>query len=373
MSAKGEVEGGGTSGPSNVPTSTAQIPCGSGGPGPHASRPNYSPHRGRRVQKPKESITWSRLEAESEREKQHPNPSPPLSSRTRASAPPPGAPPPPHPPRAMAETPERRRYSGSPSPYRGNPKSRSRSRSPAARSQSRSPVPDPRSQARSRSRSREREPDAVNHGNTLYVTGLSSRVTERELKDYFSKEGRVTSCHVVLEPHTRVSRGFAFVTMDTVEDAERCIKYLNQSVMEGRNITVEKSRRGRPRTPTPGSYLGHRYDRREPRGRYRSRGGGYGRDEYYGNSYRRSPPPMYPSYRDTRDYPPYRDTRDYSPHRDARDYYDGRGGRGYSPHRSPPYGGGRARRERSRSLPYSPYRMPERGYGRRAGGGGYDR
>uniref|UniRef100_J3MHR3 Uncharacterized protein n=1 Tax=Oryza brachyantha TaxID=4533 RepID=J3MHR3_ORYBR len=81
---------------------------------------------------------------------------------------------------------------------------------------------------------------------------------------------------------------------------------------------------------------------------------------------------MYQSYRDTRDYPPYRDTRDYSPpHRDARDYYEGRGGRGYSPHRSP-YGG-RARRERSRSLPYSPYRMPERGYGRRAGGGGYDR
>lgn len=28
--------------------------------------------------------------------------------------------------------------------------------------------------------------------------------------------------------------------MDTVEEAERCIKYLNNSVMEGRNITVEK-------------------------------------------------------------------------------------------------------------------------------------
>jgi RNA recognition motif-containing protein len=50
----------------------------------------------------------------------------------------------------------------------------------------------------------------------------------------------VVSCHVVLEPHTRVSRGFAFITMDTVEDAERCIKYLNQSEMQGRNITVEK-------------------------------------------------------------------------------------------------------------------------------------
>jgi len=50
----------------------------------------------------------------------------------------------------------------------------------------------------------------------------------------------VVGCHVVLEPHTRVSRGFAFVTMDTVEEADRCIKYLNNSVMEGRNITVEK-------------------------------------------------------------------------------------------------------------------------------------
>ena len=37
-----------------------------------------------------------------------------------------------------------------------------------------------------------REEEAVNRGNTLYVTGLSSRVTEREIKDYFSKEGRVS-------------------------------------------------------------------------------------------------------------------------------------------------------------------------------------
>ncbi|XP_047089988.1 serine/arginine-rich splicing factor SR45a-like isoform X1 [Lolium rigidum] len=283
----------------------------------------------------------------------------------------------------MADSPRRRytRSSRSPSPYKGRQKAMSRSRSPVARSQSRSPSPDPRSQARSRSRSPgSREPEAVNHGNTLYITGLSSRVTDKELREYFNKEGKVVSCHVVLEPHTRVSRGFAFITMDTVEDAERCIKYLNQSEMQGRNITVEKSRRGRPRTPTPGSYLGHRYERREMQrgggGRFR-RGGYGGRDDYYGgNSYRRSPPPMYSSYRDTRDYPPYRDARDYSPPpRDGRDYYDSRGGgRGYSPQRSPPPYGGRARRERSRSLPYSPYRMPERGYGsRRAGGGGYDR
>uniref|UniRef100_A0A453TAA2 RRM domain-containing protein n=1 Tax=Aegilops tauschii subsp. strangulata TaxID=200361 RepID=A0A453TAA2_AEGTS len=143
-----------------------------------------------------------------------------------------------------ADSPRRRytRPSRSPSPYKGRQKQMSRSRSPVAQSQSRSPSPDPRAQARSRSRSpaREREPEAVNHGNTLYITGLSSRVTDKELREYFNKEGKVVSCHVVLEPHTRVSRGFAFITMDTVEDAERCIKYLNQSELQGRNITVEK-------------------------------------------------------------------------------------------------------------------------------------
>ncbi|VVA99422.1 unnamed protein product [Arabis nemorensis] len=105
---------------------------------------------------------------------------------------------------------------------------------------------------RSRSRSRGRT-ETKNPGNTLYVTSLSTRVTERELEGHFSKEGKVASCFLVVEPRTRVSRGFAFVTMDSYEDADRCIKYLNQSVLEGRYITVERSRRKRPRTPTPGS------------------------------------------------------------------------------------------------------------------------
>ena len=33
--------------------------------------------------------------------------------------------------------------------------------------------------------------DVTNPGNTLYVTGLSTRVTERELEKHFSKEGKV--------------------------------------------------------------------------------------------------------------------------------------------------------------------------------------
>ncbi|KAF3511864.1 hypothetical protein F2Q69_00008979, partial [Brassica cretica] len=139
----------------------------------------------------------------------------------------------------MADSPNEERDSRSPPPPRKEqPRSRSRSR-PRSRSLPRHVSPS-RNRGRSRSRSRGRS-EIENPGTTLYVTGLSTRVTEKDLEAYFSKEGKVASCVLVLEPRTRESRGFAFVTMDSVKDAERCIKYLNHSVLEGRYITVERT------------------------------------------------------------------------------------------------------------------------------------
>ncbi|XP_059444084.1 serine/arginine-rich splicing factor SR45a-like [Corylus avellana] len=132
--------------------------------------------------------------------------------------------------------------------------------------------PRSRSLSRSRrSRSRSRDSDgAANPGNNLYVTGLSTRVSTTDLEKFFSKEGKVLECQLVTDPRTRESRGFGFVTMERPEDAERCIKYLNRSVFEGRLITVEKAKRKRGRTPTPGKYYGLR-DTRRGSGRRRSR------------------------------------------------------------------------------------------------------
>ncbi|CAN1150686.1 Serine/arginine-rich splicing factor SR45a [Linum perenne] len=107
---------------------------------------------------------------------------------------------------------KRSRYSISPSPYKRHGRSMSRSLS------------------RSRSRS----------SNNLYVTGLSPRITKRDLEKHFSTEGKVTGVSLVVDPWTRESRGFGFVTMSSVEEAERCLKYLDRSVLEGRVITVEK-------------------------------------------------------------------------------------------------------------------------------------
>lgn len=93
--------------------------------------------------------------------------------------------------------------------------------------------------SRSRSRSRDSS-DVENPGNNLYVTGLSALVTKRDLEKHFSSEGKVEDIHLVVDPRTRESRGFGFVAMSSLEEAERCIKYLDRSVLEGRVITVEK-------------------------------------------------------------------------------------------------------------------------------------
>ncbi|KAG0456908.1 hypothetical protein HPP92_022065 [Vanilla planifolia] len=131
-----------------------------------------------------------------------------------------------------------------------------------------------RSSSLSRGRSRSRSQDSSgsrNLGNNLYVTGLSTRVTSEDLEKYFGKVGKVSECEVVLDPRTSESRGFAFVTMETVEDADRCIRRLDGSVLEGRLMIVEKAKRGRGRTPTPGKYRGARERRAHGWRRSRSR------------------------------------------------------------------------------------------------------
>ncbi|XP_019088292.1 PREDICTED: serine/arginine-rich splicing factor SR45a isoform X2 [Camelina sativa] len=227
----------------------------------------------------------------------------------------------------MADSPRRRdsRDSRSPSPRKGRARSRSRSRSRSrlrSRSRSRS-LPRPISPLRSRGRS-----EVENPGTTLYVTGLSTRVTDKDLESHFSKEGKVASCFLVMEPRTRVSRGFAFVTMDSLKDAERCIKYLNQSVLEGRYITVERSRRKRPRTPTPGHYLGLKSSRDSDREGHSSRGRHYDRDDYRDRrTPRRDYSPRDERSRRDRSYSPYGRSPERRPERRSEKRYESRGSR----------------------------------------------
>ena len=58
------------------------------------------------------------------------------------------------------------------------------------------------------------------------------------------------------DPHTQESRGFGFVKMVTPEEADAAKEGLQGENIEGRTLSIEKARRARPRTPTPGKYFG---------------------------------------------------------------------------------------------------------------------
>ncbi|KAJ7737244.1 hypothetical protein DFH07DRAFT_905719 [Mycena maculata] len=110
---------------------------------------------------------------------------------------------------------------------------------------------------RSRSRSPAREGErGHNPGNNLHVSGLSLKVDTRDLEAAFAKIGRVKKASVMHDPHTRESRGFGFVTMESAEEADAAVAALHGTEMGGKAINVEKARRGRARTPTPGRYHG---------------------------------------------------------------------------------------------------------------------
>ncbi|KAI5801186.1 hypothetical protein EDC01DRAFT_628135 [Geopyxis carbonaria] len=97
---------------------------------------------------------------------------------------------------------------------------------------------------------------ATNTGTNLFVTGIHPRLTEDDVTRLFAKYGEVEKCQIMLDPHTKESRGFGFVKMSNLEQADSAKEGLQGEVFEGRTLSIEKARRSRPRTPTPGKYFG---------------------------------------------------------------------------------------------------------------------
>jgi RNA recognition motif-containing protein len=92
----------------------------------------------------------------------------------------------------------------------------------------------------------------------LYVGNLSYSVTENDLQDAFSQHGAVQEVHLVMDKATGKPRGFAFVTMQSKENAEAAIQALNGTDWHGRALTVNEAR---PREAKP-AFAGGRNSRR---------------------------------------------------------------------------------------------------------------
>jgi RNA recognition motif-containing protein len=110
------------------------------------------------------------------------------------------------------------------------------------------------------------EEAARNPGSNLFVTGIHPRLSEEDVTQLFEKYGEVEKANIMRDPHSGDSRGFGFVKMVTPEQADAAREGLHGLLHEGRTLSIEKARRAKPRTPTPGKYYGP-----PKRGKYISR------------------------------------------------------------------------------------------------------
>lgn len=55
----------------------------------------------------------------------------------------------------------------------------------------------------------------------MFVGGIASQATEKSLGDFFRAFGNVVECKIVMDAETNRSKGYAFVTYDSEEVAER--------------------------------------------------------------------------------------------------------------------------------------------------------
>jgi cold-inducible RNA-binding protein len=75
----------------------------------------------------------------------------------------------------------------------------------------------------------------------IFVSNLSFKLKDDDLKNLFSQYGDVNSCKIIKDKTTGRSRGFGFVEMSD-SDGQAAIDGLNDSPIEGREIKVSVAR-----------------------------------------------------------------------------------------------------------------------------------
>jgi cold-inducible RNA-binding protein len=119
----------------------------------------------------------------------------------------------------------------------------------------------------------------IKMSNKLFVGNLSFNTTENDLQDAFAAHGTVVEANIMMDRMSGRSRGFAFVTMSTPEEAQKAIEALHGAQLDNRALTVNIARPKEERPRGGGGGGGDRGPRRDFRGGGGGGGGG-GRDRY---------------------------------------------------------------------------------------------
>lgn len=108
----------------------------------------------------------------------------------------------------------------------------------------------------------------------IYVSGLSYRISDDDLRQLFEEYGAIKSAKVITDRETGRSRGFGFVEMDNDDEAKRAIEELTGAEYDGKVISVTEAK---PKTDKPRG--GGGFNRERSGGFNRGGGrGGYDRD-----------------------------------------------------------------------------------------------
>lgn len=91
----------------------------------------------------------------------------------------------------------------------------------------------------------------------LFVGNLSWETTDDSLAAFFSQVGTVVSAKVITDRDSGRSKGFGFVEMSSVEEAERARNELNDKELDGRTIKVSEAR---PQENRPGGGGGRNFN-----------------------------------------------------------------------------------------------------------------
>ncbi len=84
-------------------------------------------------------------------------------------------------------------------------------------------------------------------GKRMYVGNLTYSVNEANLRTLFGPYGEVDSVKVIEQ------KGFAFVEMATIEQAEAAMAGLNETDYQGRTLRIDEARPMQPRSDYGGS------------------------------------------------------------------------------------------------------------------------
>ncbi|MEM6912036.1 MAG: RNA-binding protein [Verrucomicrobiota bacterium] len=112
-------------------------------------------------------------------------------------------------------------------------------------------APKPKREKRPRSERPKRAPEIIEvTTERLYVGNLSYDAAESDLFELFNGVGQVTNAEIVTHRRTMRSKGYAFVSMNTVDEAKRAVEVLHDQEFMGRKLLVSGAK-AKPETAEP--------------------------------------------------------------------------------------------------------------------------